>query len=118
MTISDLILLISHKPDAERDGLAAVWEQHGGTVLRLGRFWEPPALDAHRVRVYGSTSFVMVLREKLGLALCSPADDLILALPPEALESWIEKRRLDEAEHFPYPVFVKPVVPKLFAARV
>ena len=118
MGVSDLILVISDQPEAERDALASVWEQRGGSVLRLGRFWDPPPLDANRVRVYGSTSFVLVLREKLGFALCSPADDLILSLPPEALKRWMEKRRLAEAEQFEYPLFVKPVAPKLFAARV
>ena len=118
MNASGLILLISDKPDAECDSLADVWEQHGGEVLRLGRFWDPPALDVTRVRVYGSTSFVLVLQEKLGFKLCTPADDLILSLPPEALKRRIQKQRLQEAEHFRYPLFVKPVVPKLFAAHV
>jgi hypothetical protein len=118
MNAAGLILLISDKPDAERDDLANIWEQHGGEVLRLGRFWDPPALDVKRVRVYGSTSFVLVLQEKLGFELCTPADDLILSLPPEALRRRIQQQCLQEAEHFQYPLFVKPVIPKLFAARV
>jgi hypothetical protein len=115
---SGLTLLIPDKPDAERDAVANVWEHHGGEVLRLGRFWDPPALDANRIRVYGGTSFVFVLREKLGFDLCTPADDLILSLPPEALKRQVQKHRLEEVEHFAYPLFVKPVIPKLFAAHV
>jgi hypothetical protein len=111
------MLLIPDKPDTERDAVANVWEHHSGKVLRLGRFWDPPALDAKCVRVYGGTSFVPVLRDKLGFDLCTPADDLILSLPPEALKRRIQKRRLEEAEHFQYPLFVKPVIPKLFAAH-
>ena len=118
MNASGLILLIPDKPDGERDAVANAWEHHGGKVLRLGRFWDPPALEANCVRIYGSTSFVLVLRDKLGFDLCTPADDLILSLPPEALKRRIQKRRLEEAEHFQYPLFVKPVIPKLFAARV
>lgn len=30
----------------------------------------------------------------------------------------IQKQSLQEAEHFPYPLFVKPIIPKLFGARV
>lgn len=84
----------------------------------VGTLWDPPALDVKRVRVHGSTTFVLVLQEKLGFELCTPADDLILSFPPEALTRRIQKQRLQEAEHFQYPLFVKPVIPKLFAARV
>jgi hypothetical protein len=61
---------------------------------------------------------VLVLQEKLGFDLCTPADDLILSLPHTALKRKIQKRLLREAEYFQYPLFVKPVVPKLFAACV
>jgi hypothetical protein len=118
MNASGLILLIPDKPDAERDALASVWEHHGGEVLRLGRFWDPPALDINCVRVYGGSALVLVLREELGLDLCTPADDLILSLSPEALKRSVEKHRFDDAERFQYPLFVKPVIPKLFAAHV
>jgi hypothetical protein len=118
MKASGLVLLMPDKPDAERDALANIWEQHGGEVLRLGRFWEPPVLDVKTIRVYGGTSFVSVLQEKLGFELCTPSDDLILSLPPEVLKRRIKKRHLREAEHFQFPVFVKPVTPKLFAAHV
>lgn len=118
MNIEGLTLLISDKPDEERDAVANVWERHGGMVSRLGRFWDPPAIDTNSVRIYGSTSFVLVLREKLGFDLCTPADDLIFSLPSEALRRRIQKHRLDEAEQFQYPLFIKPVIPKLFAAHV
>jgi hypothetical protein len=61
MNASGLVRLIPDKQGAERDALANTWEQHGGEVLRLGRFWDPPALDVKNIRVYGSTSFVSVL---------------------------------------------------------
>jgi hypothetical protein len=118
MNAAGLILAIPDKPDAERDALAHVWKQLGGEVLRLGRFWDPPPLDANRVRVYGGTSFVLVLQQKVGFDLCTPPDDLILSLPPEALKRRIRMQHLREADQFDYPLFVKPVVPKLFAARV
>lgn len=118
MNATGLTLLIPESSDAERDAVASVWEQNGGEVLRLGRFWDPPALDVHRVRIYGGTSFALVLQEKLGFELCTPLDDLILSLPPEALKRRIQKQRLQDAVHFQYPLFVKPIIPKLFAAHV
>lgn len=118
MSASGLILLIPDTPDEERDALATAWESQGGEVLRLGRFWDPPALDISRVRVYGGTSFVSVLQQKLGFGLCTPANDPILSLPDQALKRRIEKHLFEGAEHFRYPLFVKPVVPKLFTARV
>lgn len=52
-----LNLLISDKPDIERDALAEAFAQGGGEVHRLGRFWDPPAFDPATVRVYGADSF-------------------------------------------------------------
>jgi hypothetical protein len=104
MNAAGLILAIPDKPDAERDALAHVWEQLGGEVLRLGRFWDPPPLDANRVRVYGGTSFVLVLQQKVGFDLCTPPDDLILCLPPEALKRRIRMQHLREADQFDYPL--------------
>ena len=78
----ELILVISDKPDIERDAVADVWSAAGGDVLRLGRFWDPPALDPQRVRLYGSDSYCQVLAQKLGLALVSPPDDWLLQLAP------------------------------------
>ena len=79
----DLVLVIADKPDIERDAVAAAWQAAGGEVLRLGRFWDPPALDAARVRIYGAEAFAQVLAQRLGLALLSPADDHALALALE-----------------------------------
>jgi hypothetical protein len=49
--LTGLTLLISDKPDVERDAVATVWEASGGQVIRVGRFWDPPPVDAARVRV-------------------------------------------------------------------
>lgn len=68
LDVRGLTLLISDKPDPERDAVAAVWEAAGGDVLRLGRFWQPPPLDPVSVRVYGADAFCQVLAQKLALA--------------------------------------------------
>lgn len=112
-----LNLLISDKPDVERDALADAFAQGGGEVHRLGRFWDPPVFDPATVRVYGADSFCLVLQQKLGFALCSPADDLLLQVPPRFLQRQIARRTLAEAL-ISLPAFVKPVTPKQFRGAV
>lgn len=115
---SGLLLIISDKPDRERDALASAWEDAGGEVLRLGRFWDPPPLVRERVRLYGSDSFSQVLAQKLGLALLSPRDEQLAELDEEWLRRSVRISSLGELEGTPYPAFVKPVTPKLFRAGV
>jgi len=117
-TTTGLTLLIPDKGDVERDAVAARWEELGGAVIRLGRFWEPPALDSRRVRVYGNDSFCLVLQQKLGFDLITPPDDLILSIPPRWTGRRLAKRLLEEASTLEYPIFVKPMIPKLFRANV
>lgn len=112
-----LNLLISEKPDVERDALAEAFSVAGGTVHRLGRFWEPPQLDPASVRVYGADTFCLVLQQKLGFQLCSPADNLLLQIPSQFLRRQLAQRTLGEALQS-LPAFVKPVTPKQFRGAV
>jgi hypothetical protein len=118
MNTAGLTLLIPEKGDIEREAVARAFEGGGGTVLRLGRFWEPPPLDAFRVRVYGPEAFCLVLQQKLGLTLCSPADDLLLSVPIEFLGRNVSRQNLSEADTLKFPLFIKPLVPKQFRAAV
>ena len=86
-TTAGLNLIISDKPDPERDAMAESFARHGGEVHRLGRFWDPPAFDPETVRVYGADSFCLVLQQKLGFELCSPPDDLLLRVSSRFLKS-------------------------------
>jgi hypothetical protein len=113
-----LHLLISNKADSERDALADAFAKGGGTVHRLGRFWEPPVLDPATVRVYGADSFCLVLQQKLRFALCSPEDDLLLYVPARFLQRRVEKLSLADAQLLSFPVFIKPVTPKQFRGTV
>lgn len=117
-TTAGLNLLISDKSDPERDALADAFARRGGTVHRIGRFWDPPAFDPATVRVYGADSFCLVLQQKLGFALCSPADDLLLQVPPRFLQRQVAKRTLQEAQSLRFPIFIKPVTPKQFRGAV
>src|SRR5688572_25009750 len=112
-----LNLLISDKPDIERDALADAFVQCGGEVHRLGRFWDPPVFDPATVRVYGADSFCLVLQQKLGFDLCSPADDLLLRVPPPFLQRQLAQRTIADALSS-LPAFVKPVTPKQFRGAV
>ncbi len=79
------LLVIPAGADPERDHVALAWTAEGGAVLRLDRFWEPPALETARVRLYGNDTFCLVVAEVLGLVLVSPPDDLLLHLDEDAL---------------------------------
>lgn len=118
MATEGLTLLIPAKADPERDAVAAAWERAGGVVVRLDRFWDPPPLNTQQVRVYGNDSFCLVLQQKLDLDLVSPADDHIFSVPDAALRRSISKQTIDDAAKLKYPVFAKPLTPKLFRAQV
>lgn len=111
-------LVISDKPDSERDALAAEWGKQIGPVLRLGRFWEPPVLNPRTTKVYGADSYCLVLAQKLGLQLISPDDDLIFTVPNTYLQRCIVRKSLTQSDTLPYPIFIKALIPKLFCAKV
>lgn len=58
-----------------------------------------------------------MLQQKLGFALCSPADDLLLQVPSRLLQRQIARRTLAEAL-ISLPAFVKPITPKQFRGAV
>lgn len=118
LEVRGLTLVISDKPDPERDAVAAVWEAAGGDVLRLGRFWEPPPLDPDGVRVYGADAFCQVLAQKLALALVTPADDLLLRLSPAVVKRSVRPAKVSEVESIAFPAFVKSYIPKLIRSHV
>jgi hypothetical protein len=113
MDARDLLLVIPEKADPERDAVARVWEEGHGSVLRLGRFWDPPAVDPRQVRVYGPDTFCLVLAEKLGLSLLCPPDDVLVSLSWRARQREIAGLTLAEAGRLVWPAFVKSAAPKI-----
>jgi hypothetical protein len=109
---------VPEKADQERDDVAAAWAEAGGAVTRLARFWDPPALERHVVRIYGNDTFALVLAQVLGLSLVSPPDDLPVRLPAQWVKRAIRVSSLSQADSLPYPIFVKPLTPKLFRAAI
>lgn len=94
MKTTALNLLVSDKPDEERDSVAESFAKCGGTVHRIGRFWDPPPFEPSSVRVCGADSFCLVLQQKLGLTLCSPDDELLLRVPSDLLGRQITRSTL------------------------
>lgn len=113
-----LNLLIPDKRDEEREGVAIAFERHGGTVHRIGRFWDPPKFDSSTVRVYGPDSFCMVLQQKLNFQLHSPPNTLLFDIPFEFLKREIRQLPLNAAFSQSFPSFVKPIQPKEFRAGI
>jgi hypothetical protein len=109
---TQLTLIVPERSDPERDAVAACWD---GPVLRLARFWEPPALDPSTTRVYGGDAFCQVVAQQLELKLISPPDDLLATLPFELVGRRIV---VDTLSGCSLPAFVKPLTPKLFTAGV
>jgi hypothetical protein len=116
--MAPLSLLVPEKADPERDAVAAAWEGAGGTVVRLGRFWDPPPIDRASARVYGNDTFCLVLAEKLSLRLVSPSDRLLASVPDELLHRRVKVVALGTLGATDFPAFVKSVVPKQFKSAV
>lgn len=118
MDARGLTLVLSDKPDVERDAVASAWSTAGGEVLRLARFWEPPPLPAPSVRLYGAETFCQVVAQKLELELLSPPDDLLLRLPESLARRALIGATLADAARLSFPRFVKSAIPKLIPSRV
>ncbi len=112
------ILLIPDKADTERDKLAKVWEESGGEVKRIGKFWIKPAVGNKRVSIYGYDSFCLVLAQILEIEMEMVKDEWIAELPNNYLKRKIELKPIAAIEGIEYPKFIKPVTPKLFKAEI
>lgn len=108
------LLLIPDKPDEERDAIARAWDQRGGTIQRIGKFWIRPDTGNARVSIYGNDSFALVLAQLLGIQLLMPKDEVIAELPQRYVKRKIEIVSAGERRNIAYPKFIKPVQPKLF----
>jgi len=111
-------LIVPAKSDVERDAVADAWVSGGGKVLRVDRFWTRPDVEPSRVALYGADTFCLVLAQLLGLELVSPRDDLLLDADRRLTRRALRRVSLAETLSRPFPLFVKPLVPKQFRARV
>ncbi|MDJ1498019.1 ATP-grasp domain-containing protein [Cytophagaceae bacterium DM2B3-1] len=116
---SEITLFIPYKSDTERLSVAAVWQNMGGQVIRLDRFWEKPAnLLTQKFAIYGNDTFSLVSAQLFALQLISPDDLLLTKLAPIWTKRQIHTQSLDSITDSLFPIFIKSVVPKQFKAAV
>jgi len=112
------LLLIPEKADSERESVAKAWIKNGGEVIRIGKFWERPTSLSGRISIYGNDTFSLVLAQVIGVDLMQIQDDSISKLDI----NWIKRKiRIEELSNFQtlsFPIFIKPVKPKLFSSKV
>jgi len=116
--MSDSLLLIPEKADAERATLAAYWQQKVGPVRKIAKFWKKPSTNNSQISLYGFDSFCLVLAQLLELNLVEVEDSWITQLDEQWTKRTIQITTIAKLKQFSYPLFVKPVVPKLFRAAV
>lgn len=112
-------MLIPEKTDIEFEALLRAWIDNGGQVKRLGKFWIRDEALVHRpIAIYGSQAFALVLAQIYGVTLISPDDASIAGLGREWLKRRLALRTIEELSGSDFPAFIKPVIPKLFAAGI
>jgi hypothetical protein len=113
------ILLIPEKSDAERESVLLAWVKKGGKGKKVDRFWEKPSpFTNQKVAIYGNDTFALVLAQILGVTLISPDDSMIARLDKNFVKRNIQQKRINELSENDFPVFIKPVIPKQFAAKI
>jgi len=119
MMLKNEILIIPHKKDLERDALAQVWTRLGGEVLRIDKFWIKPSIKPNkRISIYGNDTFSLVMAQILELKLLEPKDEYITDLDFQWTKRRIKIDNWSNAKDLVYPIFIKPVKPKLFQSKV
>jgi len=117
MIINEL-LLIPEKADPERAQVAEVWQQKGGQVKIIGKFWLKPETEGKRVTIYGNDTFSLVLAQVLNVKLLMPNDEIIAEVGAAFLKREVKILIISDKPKLNFPIFIKPVKPKLFRAKV
>ena len=113
------ILLIPKKTDQERDSVAQAWENQGGIVQRIAKFWIKPNIpEDSQISIYGNDTFALVLAQVLGLKLLIPQDEIIAELDYPWTKRHIQIKPINTLKEINFPKFIKPAKPKLFPAKV
>lgn len=113
------MLLIPEKADIELEQIFATWTAQGGIIKRLGKYWvKDEEIAQSNIVIYGNQTFSLVLEQLYGVKLISPDDTLIARLDKKWTKREIKIAKLIDLQENEFPVFVKPVIPKLFIAGV
>ncbi|MCF6407821.1 ATP-grasp domain-containing protein [Chitinophaga filiformis] len=113
------ILLIAEKTDIEFEQVFAAWTDSGGEIRRLGKYWvREDELADRKVAIYGNQTFAFVLAQIYNVELLSPDDTLIARLDTKWTKRDVQLKTIGEVTEADFPVFIKPVIPKIFVAGV
>jgi len=113
------VLLIPEKTDVEFEQVVAAYTKRGGRVKRLGKYWvRDEQLATEQLAIYGNQAFALVLAQIYGLELLSPDDTLITRLEHRWTKRTVILKRIGDIQENDFPVFIKPVIPKMFLAGV
>lgn len=114
-----MILLIPEKTDIEFEAVIDSMPVNKGTIRKLGKYWvKDDALMGQPLAIYGNQAFAMVLAQLYNKTLISPDDTLIARLPEQWTSRRIALKQVHQLQPADFPVFIKSVIPKLFAAGV
>ena len=114
-----ITLLIPEKTDIEFEQVFETWTRKGGIIKRLGKYWiRDEELAKQRIAIYGNQTFSLVLAQVYNVELISPDDVLIAKLESKWTKRKIELKQIGQITQEDFPVFVKPVIPKLFIAGI
>lgn len=113
------ILLIPEKTDAEFEQVFATWTKNGGQIKRLGKYWiKDEEIARQKIAIYGNQAFAFVLAQIYNVELLSPDDTLIARLSNEWTKREIKLKQIGQITESDFPVFIKPVIPKMFLAGI
>jgi hypothetical protein len=114
-----ITLLIPEKTDIEFEQVFATWTKNGGSIKRLGKYWiKDDELAKQRIAIYGNQAFAFVLAQIYNVELLSPDDTLITRLDKKWTNRNVELKQISQLTKSDFPIFIKPVIPKLFLAGV
>lgn len=112
-------LLIPEKTDIEFEEVWAAWTENGGRIRRLGKYWiRDEELARQPIAIYGNQTFALVLAQIYHVTLLAPDDTLIARLSKEWTKRDIRLKQISDINAADFPVFIKPVIPKIFLAGI
>jgi len=116
---SSITLLIPEKTDMEFEQVFIALTKNGGRIKRLGKFWiKDEGLASQKIAIYGNQAFSFVLAQIYNVELLSPDDALITRIGYKWSKRNVRLKRISELKESDFPVFIKPVIPKIFIAGV
>lgn len=114
-----ITLLIPEKSDIEFEHVFTSWTNGNGQIKRLGKYWiKDEALVNKPIAIYGNQTFSLVLAQIYNVELCSPDDTLISRLGKKWTKRNVQLKQIGQIIESDFPVFIKPVIPKIFLAGI